>query len=38
MKLYNVIDQGGRGKDFDTIKKMAQSINKSVDEDKVHFN
>ncbi len=37
LKLYNVIDDGGRGKDYDTIRKMAQSINKFVDEDKVQF-
>ena len=37
MKLYNVIDEGGRGKDYDTIRKMAQNINKFVDEDKVQF-
>lgn len=37
LKLYNVIDDGGRGKDYDTIRNMAQGINKFVDEDKVQF-
>jgi hypothetical protein len=31
-----VIEDGGRGKNYDEIKKMAQNINKFGDEDKVH--
>ena len=35
LKLLAVIEDGGRGHDYDSIKKMAQSINKDSDEDKV---
>ncbi len=34
--LFRVIEDGGRGKNYDEIKKMAQNINKFGDEDKVH--
>jgi hypothetical protein len=36
-KLYRVIEEGGRGKDYEQIKTMAQNINKYEDEDKVQF-
>lgn len=35
MKLFRIVEEGGRGKDYETIKKMAQNINKFEDEDKV---
>jgi hypothetical protein len=35
--LLRVIEDGGRGKDYDTIKTMAQNINQFEDEDKVHI-
>jgi hypothetical protein len=31
------VEEGGRGKDYETIKKMAQSINQHKEEDKVHI-
>jgi hypothetical protein len=37
LKLLRVIEDGGRGKDYDTIKTMAQNINQFEDEDKVHI-
>ena len=36
LKLFRVIEDGGRGKDYETIKQMARSINKYEVEDKVH--
>lgn len=36
MRLFRVVEAGGRGKDYETIKKMAQNINKYEDEEKVH--
>ena len=36
LKLLRVVEDGGRGKDYETIKKMAQNINKFEDEEKVH--
>ena len=35
LKLYRVIEEGGRGKSYEEIKLMAQNINKYEDEDKV---
>ncbi len=35
LKLLAVIEDGGRGHDYESIKAMAQSINKDSDEDKV---
>ena len=35
MKLYRILLEGGRGKDYETIKIMAESINKSGNKDKV---
>ena len=35
LKLLRVVEEGGRGKDYETIKKMAQSINTFEDEEKV---
>jgi hypothetical protein len=35
LKLFRVLEDGCRGKDYETIKKMAQNINKYEDEDKV---
>jgi len=37
LKLLRVVEEGGRGKDYETIKKMAQSINQHKEEDKVHI-
>ena len=36
LRLYRILKDGCRGKDFDTIKKLAQNINKLENEDKVH--
>lgn len=36
LKLLRVVAEGGRGKDYEAIKKMAQEINKFEDEDTVH--
>jgi len=33
--MLRVVEEGGRGKDYETIKKMAQGINSFEDEDKV---
>ena len=30
LKLYREIEEGGRGKDWETIKSMSQSINKTA--------
>jgi hypothetical protein len=35
LKVYRVVEDGGRGKSFEEIKLMAQNINKFEDEDKV---
>jgi hypothetical protein len=35
VKLLNVNKDGGRGYDYETLKEMAQNINKYSDEDKV---
>jgi len=35
LKLYRVVEDGGRGKSFQEIKAMAQNINKYETEDKV---
>jgi len=35
LKLYRVIEDGGRGKSYEEIRAMAQNINKSEVEDKV---
>lgn len=37
LRLYRVIEDGGRGKDYEKIKSMAQNINKYEEEDKVQI-
>lgn len=36
LKLFRVVEDGGRGKSYEEIKAMAQNINKFETEDKVH--
>jgi hypothetical protein len=38
LKLYRVVEEGGRGKSYEEIKLMAQNINKFENEDKVQKN
>jgi hypothetical protein len=37
LKLFRVVEDGGRGKSFEQIQQMAQGINKLGEEDKVHL-